>query len=148
MDSPTSAPPEEKTPLNLDSTLGAELDKLANKHSSTLSTPVENLSSVENKAEQIKSSVARLSSNSVDELEALVSELQKMQEFLKAEVERVQIQIDGALAGINIIVDTIRPWQRITRPQAPPDGTRSVRVAAVEASLRNIQRAIEPRGTH
>ena len=142
MDNPTSAPPEEKTPLNLDSTLGAELNKLANKQSSTLSTPLEN------KAEQIKSSVARLSSNSVDELEALVSELQKMQEFLKAEVERVQIQIDGALAGISIIVDTIRPWQRITGPQAPPEGTRSVRVAAAEASLRNIQRALEPRGTH
>ena len=142
MDNPTSAPPEEKTLLNLDSTLGGELNKLANKQSSTLSTPLEN------KAEQIKSSVARLSSNSVDELEALVSELQKMQEFLKAEVERVQIQIDGALAGISIIVDTIRPWQRITGPQAPPEGTRSVRVAAVEASLRGMKRAFEPPGTH
>ena len=144
MDSPTSAPPEEKTPLNLDSNLGAELNKLANKQSSTLSTPLEN------KAELIKSSVARLTSNSVDELQALVSELQKMQEFLKAEVDRVQIQIDGALAGISIIVDTIRPWQRITGPQAPPDGngTRSVRVAAVEASLRGMQRAVEPRGGH
>jgi len=140
MDSPTSAPPEEKPPLNLDSTLGAELNRLANKQSSSLSTPLEN------QAELIKNSVARLSSNSVDELQALVSELQKMQEFLKAEVDRVQIQIDGALAGINIIIDTIRPWQRILAPEAPPDGTRSVRVAAVEASLRGMQRAVEPRG--
>lgn len=135
MDSPISAPPEEKTLLNLDSTLGAELNKLANKHSSPLPTPLEN------KAELIKSSVARLSSNSVEELQALVSELQKMQEFLKSEVDRVQIQIDGAMAGINIIVDTIRPWQRIAALQAPPEGTRSGRVAAVEASLRGMQRA-------
>ena len=140
MDSPASLP-EEKTTLNLDSTLGAELNKLANGHSSTLSP-------LENKAEQIKTSVARLSSNSVGELQALASELQNMQEFLKAEVERVQIQIDGALAGISIIVDTIRPWQR---QAAPPEGTRSVRVAAVEASLRSLQRAnsaVEPNGKH
>ena len=137
MDSPISAPPEEKTLLNLDSTLGAELNKLANKHSSPLPTPLEN------KAELIKSSVARLSSNSVEDLQALVSELKKMQEFLKSEVDRVQIQIDGAMAGISIIVDTIRPWQRILAPQAPPDGARSVRV---EASLRGMQRAVEPRG--
>ena len=134
MDSPISAPPEEKPLLNLDSTLGAELNKLANKHSSPLSTPLEN------KAELIKSSVARLSSNSVEELQALVSELRKMQEFLKSEVDRVQIQIDGALAGIHIIVDTIRPWQRIAALQAPLEGTRSGRVAAVEA-FRGMQRA-------
>ena len=128
MDSPTSAPTEEKTPLNLDSTLGAELSKLANKQSSKLSTPLEN------NAERIKSSVARLTSSSVEELQALVSELQKMQEFLKSEVDRVQIQIDSALAGINIIVETIRPWQSITVSQAPPDSPRSVRgPAGVEA---------------
>ena len=147
MDSPTSAPTEEKTQLNLDSTLGAELSKLANK-SSMLSTPLENKTPLENNAERIKSSVARLTSNSVDELQALVGELQKMQEFLKSEVDRVQIQIDSALAGINIIVETIRPWQRITGSQAPLDGTRSVRVAAVETSLRGMQRAVEPRGAH
>ena len=138
MDSP---PPEEKAPLSLDSTLGTEINKLANKQT-TLSTPLENT------AELIKSSVARLSSNSVDELQALVSELQKMQEFLKAEVDRVQIQIDGALAGIHIIIDTIRPWQSIPGPQASSEGTRSVRVAAVEASLRGMKRAVEPPGGH
>ena len=144
MDSPTSAPTEEKTPLNLDSSLGAELSKLANK-SSMLPTPLENKTPLENNAERIKSSVARLTSNSVEELQALVGELQKMQE---SEVDRVQIQIDSARAGIHIIVETIRPWQRITGSQAPLDGTRSVRVAAVETSLRGMQRAVEPRGAH
>ena len=140
MDTPTSAPLEEKT-LPLES-LGAEISKLENQQSSKLSTPLEN------NAERIKSSVARLTSNSIEELQALVSELQKMQEFLKSQVDSVQSQIDSALAGINIIIETIRPWQSITVSQAPPDGTRSVRVAAVEAALRGMQRSGEPRGAH
>lgn len=119
MDTPTSAPPEEKT-LPLES-LGAEVSKLEKQQSSKLSTPLEN------NAERIRSSVARLTSNSIEELQALVSELQKMQEFLKSEVESVQIQIDSALAGINIIVETIRPWQSIAVQQTPLYSTRSVR---------------------
>jgi hypothetical protein len=62
---------------------------------------------------EISAAVARLSSNSIDELRKLVSELQKMQDFLKSEVDNVQRQIDSAVAGINIIVETIGPWKSI-----------------------------------
>jgi hypothetical protein len=115
----TSAPPE--TTLTLESVLGAELGKLANQKSSTLSAPFEN------HAERIRSSVARLTSNSIDELQGLVSELQKMQEFLKSEVDGVQRQIDSALAGINIIVETIGPWKGIAGLQTPTHLSRSFR---------------------
>jgi conjugal transfer/entry exclusion protein len=78
-------------------------------------------------AERISSSVARLTSNSVDELQGLASELQKMQEFLKSEVDNVQRQIDSALAGINIIVETISPWKSIAGSQTLPSGAGNVR---------------------
>jgi hypothetical protein len=61
--------------------------------------------------ERIRSSVARLASNSVDDLEKLTSELQQLQDFLKAENERVQAQIGDVLAGIGIIIETIGPWK-------------------------------------
>ena len=142
MDTPTSAPPEEKT-LPLES-LGAEISKLEKQQSSKLSTPLEN------NAERIRSSVARLTSNSIEELQALVSELQKMQEFLKSEVDSVQIQIDSALAGINIIIETIRPWQSSAVSTIPPPDARSVRATAnAEAALqqfRGLQRAGDRRG--
>ena len=80
---------------------------------------------------EISAAVARLSSNSIDELRKLVSELQKMQEFLKSEVESVQRQIDSAVAGINIIVDTIGPWKSI----AGPSGTRNVRAGGPAANI-------------
>jgi hypothetical protein len=70
---------------------------------------------------EISAAVARLSSNSIDELRKLVSELQKMQDFLKSEVDNVQRQIDSAVAGINIIVETIGPWKGIA---AGTSGTR------------------------
>jgi hypothetical protein len=50
-----------------------------------------------------------------------------MQEFLKSEVDSVQRQIDSALAGINIIVETIGPWKSIAVSQATQNGQRSVR---------------------
>jgi hypothetical protein len=62
-------------------------------------------------AERIRSSVARLASNSIDDLEKLTSELQQLQDFLKAETERVQHQIGDVLAGIGIIIETIAPWK-------------------------------------
>ena len=50
---------------------------------------VETLWPAEISAERISSSVARLTSNSIDELQGLASGLQKMQEFLKSEVDNV-----------------------------------------------------------
>ena len=68
-------------------------------------------------AEQFNSSVARLTTNSMDELHKLVSELQKMQEFLKSELDSVQRQIDSAVFGISIIVETIGPWKSMAGSQ-------------------------------
>ena len=62
-------------------------------------------------ADRIRSSIARLTSNSIDELEKLTSELEKLQEFLKSETARVQGEIGNVLAGVGVIVDAIAPWK-------------------------------------
>jgi hypothetical protein len=76
---------------------------------------------IEFDAERIRSSVARLASDSIDDLEKLNSELQQMQEFLKSETKRVQDQIGEVLAGIGIIMETIAPWK--TTGVAGPQNT-------------------------
>jgi hypothetical protein len=120
MDTPTSAAPVEKTaPPDL---------ALATQHSKEKSNPS---GSLDVTTERFNSSVARLTSNSIDELHKLVSELQKMQEFLKSEVDNVQRQIDNAVAGINIIVETIGPWKGI----AGSLGTRNVRAGGPAANI-------------
>jgi hypothetical protein len=124
MDTPTSAAPETPPPE-----LATQLSKLETQEKSKPSSPLE-ISS-----ERISSSVARLSSNSIDELQGLVSELHNMQEFLKTEVDNVQRQIDNALAGINIIVETISPWKSIAGSQTLPSGTRNVRTAGLAAHI-------------
>jgi len=73
------------------------------------------LTHIETDAERIRSSVVRLTSNSIDGLEGLSSELQQLQTFLKTEVERVQGEIESALAGIKIIIETIAPWKKQAR---------------------------------
>ena len=75
-------------------------------------------SPTEKNAERIRTSLARLSSTSIDNLEALTAELKRMQDFVKSEVDAVQRQIEGALAGINIIVETIAPWKNTNPPAA------------------------------
>ena len=65
----------------------------------------------ENDADRIRSAVMRLISNSIGELEELTTELQKLQEFLKCETDRVQHEIDSVLSGVSIIIDTIAPWK-------------------------------------
>jgi hypothetical protein len=84
-------------------------------------------SQVQVNAERIRSSVARLTSNSMNELEGLTSELQQLQEFLRSEAERVEREIESALAGINIIVETISPWKST---RASPTSQRKESVSA------------------
>ena len=62
-------------------------------------------------AERIRSSIARLTSNSTDELEKLTAELERLQEFLKSETGRVQREIGSVLDGIGIIIEAITPWK-------------------------------------
>src|ERR1700755_2249749 len=119
MDTPTSVAPDEKTPppeLGLATQLSKEKP--------SPSGPPE-----------ITAAVARLTSNSIDELHKLVSELQKMQEFLKSEVDNVQRQIDSAVAGITIIVETIGPWKSLAGSQALPSGTRNGRAAGPASNV-------------
>jgi exonuclease VII large subunit len=80
---------------------------------------------IEIDAERIRSSIARLTANSTNGLEGLASELQELQKFLNSEVARVQDDIESALAGIKIIVETIGPWKTIHAP--PPTSPRGVR---------------------
>ena len=129
MDTPTSAAPDEKTP--------PPEETLATQPGKEKSNPAGPL---EISTERFNSSVARLTTNSIDELHKLASELQKMQEFLKSEVDSVQRQIDSAVAGINIIVETIGPWKSITVPQTPPSGNRNARAGGLAASIEQRMR--------
>ena len=129
MDSPTSTAPDEKTP-SLDLAMATLLSKEKPKPSGQL----------EFSSERFNSSVARLTSNSIGELQGLVSELQKMQEFLTSEVASVQRQIDSALGGINIIVETIGPWKSIASSQTLPPGTRNVRTGGLAAHIEQRNR--------
>ena len=122
MDSPTSAALNETPPP--EEALATQLGKEKSSPSSPL--------------EISASSVSRLTSNSIDEL---VSELHNMQEFLKTEVDNVQRQIDNALAGINIIVETIGPWKNIAGSQTLSSGTRNGRAGAPAANIEHRTRA-------
>ncbi len=110
MDNPTSAAPDEKPPP----------PESAKEKSIPAGPP------------EVSAAVARLTSNSIDELHKLISELQKMQEFLKSEVDNVQRQIDSAVAGINIIVETISPWKGLA---AGSSGARNFRAGGPPANI-------------
>ena len=120
MDAPISPATVEKS-LPVESDLEVALSKLVQqdgpKHPTRIGRDIE----------QISSSRARLTSTSIDGLEGLTSELQELQKFLTSEVERVQAEIDSALAGIKIIVDTIAPWKSTPVSPAPPTSARTVR---------------------
>ena len=96
------------------------------------------LTHIEADAEKIRSSVVRLTSNSIDGLGELTSELLELQEFLKSEVERVQGEIESALAGIKIIIETIAPWKSIPVSLATPTTARPVR-AGPAANVEAVQ---------
>jgi len=129
MDTPTSVVSDEKTP--------PPEETLATQPSKEKSNPAGPL---EITTERFNSSVARLTTNSIDELHKLASELQKMQEFLKSEVDTVQRQIESAVAGINIIVETIGPWKSMAGSQTFPSGNRNVRAGGPAASIEQRMR--------
>ena len=129
MDTPTSAALDEKT--------SPPEQAPATQHGKEKSNPSGPL---EISAERFNSSVVRLTTNSIDELHKLAFELQKMQEFLKSEVDSVQRQIDSAVAGINIIVETIGPWKSMAGSQTLPSGTRNVRAGGPAANIEQRNR--------
>jgi hypothetical protein len=108
MTSPTHEEVAEKS-LSAKSALDSEFRDLLKQESAK---PVQSEhTKLEFDAERIRSSVAQLASNSIDDLEKLTSELEQLQEFLKSETARVQDQIGDVLAGIGIIMETIAPWK-------------------------------------
>jgi hypothetical protein len=117
MNAPTSAP-DKSLPVHPD--VEAEIRKLAEE------TNPKRPAQLENEVERIRSSITRLTSSSIDGLQELTSELQELQRFLNSEVQRVQGEIDGALAGINIIIDTIAPWKSSPASSAAATGARAV----------------------
>lgn len=113
MNAPTPATAAEK----LETEIGNFIEQEGSKRSAQIETD----------AERIRSSVARLTSNSIEELEGLTSELQALQEFLKSEVNRVQREIQSALDGIKIIIETIAPWKTTMDSLAATKDARAVR---------------------
>jgi hypothetical protein len=74
-------------------------------------------------AERLRASIAKLTSSSTNELGKLISELESLQKFLKAEAGRVHGEIESVLDGIKIIVEAIGPWK--TPDVAGTQNTRS-----------------------
>ena len=118
MKAPTSS---SATAEKLLSSVEAEISKLVEQKIPNPPTQAES------DAERIRSSIARLTSTSIDGLEGLMTEVQQMQTFLKSEVERVQREIESALAGIKIIIETIARWKNIADSLVPAEGTRGIR---------------------
>ena len=73
-------------------------------------------------AEQLRSAISKLTSNSVDELEKLISKLQELQEFLKSETSRVQGEIGNVLDGVGIIIEALGPWKTDGAANTLPNG--------------------------
>src|ERR1044072_8593634 len=68
--------------------------------------------------ERMSSMLIRMISNSVGEFEGLIAELQRAQDYMKSEGERIQREItnfaqlnQSALGAIKVITDTIGPWK-------------------------------------
>jgi hypothetical protein len=121
MNAPTSSTAAEKSlPVDLD--VEAEISKLVEEN-----VP-KHPPQIEAEVERIRSSLERLTSNSIDGLQGLTSELQDLQRFLNAEVQRVQGEIESALAGIKIIIETIAPCKSSPVSAAPPTNGRAVRL--------------------
>ena len=112
-----------ESPANVE----AQVEAVAETSKSVDEKTPKRLSQLEVDAQRIRSSVMRLTANSIDGLEGLSSELQELQEFLKSEVARVQGDIESAMAGIKIIIETIAPWKSASASSAPQRGVRPFR---------------------
>ena len=132
MESPTSPGPAAEMPTPVESDVEVEISRLVEqgvpKHSPKIGSDIE----------RFRSSLERLTSSSIDGLEGLTSELQELQKCLKSEVDRVQGEIESALAGIKIIIETIAPWKSIPVSLATPTAARPVR-AGPAANLEAVQ---------
>jgi hypothetical protein len=120
MNAPTSSAAAEKSPpvdLDVEAEISALVEQNIPKHPPQIETEVD----------RIRSSLERLTSNSIDGLQGLTSELQELQRFLNAEVQRVQGEIESALAGIKIIIETIAPWKSSPVSAVPPTSAPTVR---------------------
>ena len=121
MNAPTSSAATEKAPpVHLD--VEAEISKLAEESIPKRSPQIES------EVERIRSSITRLTASSIDGLEGLTSELQDLQKFLNTEVQRVQGEIESALAGIKIIIETIAPWKNGPGSLSAPASARAPRL--------------------
>jgi hypothetical protein len=121
MSARTAAATVEKS-LPVESTIEAEINSLIQQQSpkrTHLEQQTPKRIQIEDDAERCRSFVARMTSNSIDELGELASELtsalQSLQEYLKTEGERVQREIVDyahlnrtALAAIKTIIETTR----------------------------------------
>jgi hypothetical protein len=140
MESPTSPGPAAEMPAPVESDVEAEtsgLDVEAEINRPDVETEIGRLveqglpkhsPKIGSDIERFRSSLERLTLSSIDGLEGLTSELQELQKCLTSEVDRVQGEIESALAGIKIIVETIAPWMN-NRPvsMVPATSTRAVR---------------------
>jgi len=106
MDFSTSVASAEKSP---DVDLREEFGNLVGPRIMTPGPQIERAHDIE----RIMSSVARLTSSSIEGLENLTSELHDLQKFLEAEVARVQTEVDNAMAGIKIIMEAIAPLRSL-----------------------------------
>ena len=136
MNAPIDPATTEK-PLSVESIVEAEISNLVTQLAKQDSPKLQ--PQVESHAERIRSSVGRLTVSSISELKGLTTQLEELQEFVKSEVERVERDIESALAGINIIIETIAPWRSIT--EMPPVGQSRRTSAANEAEEPEVRAA-------
>jgi hypothetical protein len=121
MSARTAAPTVEKSlpvEFNIEAEINSLIEQQTPKRIQVEKQPPKRIQ-IEDDAERCRSFVARITSNSIDELGELTSELtsalQNLQEYLKAEGERVQREIvdyahlnHTALSAIKTIIETTR----------------------------------------
>jgi hypothetical protein len=114
MSTPTADAKAGEKSLSVQSDLDSDVSNLVAQENPNSSIQIEQRpkQKIDIDAERIRSSIARLTSNSIGELEGLASELHKLDEFVKSETGRVQREVESVLAGIKIIIDAIAPWKQ------------------------------------